>query len=318
MSRRLLRWVPAGSLCLAAALSAACDSSSPAAPTARPPTPGAPGPATAEPPRVWAVSPVAGSPGGATPVLISGTGFRSGASVSLGGAATNVNVTSSTELTATTTAHTAGLVDLVVTNPDGKTGRLEQAYTFAAVMPGPAPLIISVSPAVGTIEAGGTISVHGVGFQPGSIVKLDETQLRAYTEPGGLVIRALASAHAPGDVDVVVINPDGQSARVQGGYRYAAPGTLDFSGEWKGIADDRRDNHNSTAVRLTIERNRVVSVTCNAQLTLLAPAAEIIDDRFSFSADNRLLVSGRFQSAVEVTGTIDIPPCGSGWGARRE
>ena len=126
------------------------------------------------------------------------------------------------------------------------------------------------------------------------------------------------TAHGPGWVDVVVTNPDGQSARVPRGYRYAAPGTLDFSGEWHGIADDRHDNHSSTAVRLTIERNKVVSVSCNSQLTLLSPAPAIIGDRFSFAADNRLLVSVRFQPADEVIGTIDIPPCGAGWGAHRQ
>ena len=319
MPRRLIRWVPAASLCLAAALSVHCDSSGPSAPTAGPAPPEAPGPAAPDPPTVLAVSPIAGSLDGATPVLISGTGFRPGASVSLGRAATNVTVINSTEITATTTAHPAGLVDVVVTNPDGKIGRLGRAYTFAEVRPGPAPLILSVSPTVGTIEAGGTISVHGAGFQPGSIVKLDETALRSYYyEPGGSVLRAQVPAHGPGRVDVVVINPDGQSARVTGGYRYAAPGTLDFSGEWNGIADDRRDNHSSTAVRFTIERNRVVSVSCNSQLMLLSPAPVIIADRFSFSADNHLLISGRFQSAGEALGTIDVPPCGAGWGAHRQ
>ena len=319
MSRRLIRWVPAAAICLAAALSVRCDSSGPSAPTAPPPGPAAPEPAAPDPPTVSAVSPLTGSLDGATPVLISGTGFRSGASVRLGDAATNVNVISSTEITATTTAHPAGRVDVVVTNPDGQIGRLERAYTFAALMPGPAPLIWSVSPAVGTVEAGGTISVHGVGFQPGSIVKLDETALRLYPyEPGGLVLRALTPAHGPGRVDVVVINPDGQSARVPGGYRYAAPGSLDFSGEWQGIADDRRDNHSSTAVRLTIQRNTIVSVSCNSEVTLLSPAPDIIDDRFTFSSDNRLVMSGRFVSADEARGTIDIPPCGAGWGAHRQ
>ena len=97
-----------------------------------------------------------------------------------------------------------------------------------------------------------------------------------------------------------------------------APGTLDFSGDWQGTADDRRDNHGSTAVRLRVERNRVVSISCNSLATMLSPAPEIISDRFTFSSDDRLVVSGRFVSADEVLGTVDIHPCGTGWGAHRQ
>ena len=201
MSHHLVRFVRAASICLAAALFLGCDSAGPSAPTPRPPAPAAPGQPALDPPTVSAVSPSTGSVDGATPVSISGTGFRPGASVSLDGAARNVTVISSTEITATTTAHPPGLVEVVVTNPDGQTGRLGRAYTFAALGPGPAPLIWSVSPTVGTTEAGGTISIYGARFRPGSIVKLDDTALRlyrVYDEPGGCVLRAQAPAHAPG------------------------------------------------------------------------------------------------------------------------
>ncbi len=56
---------------------------------------------------------------GGTAVTITGTGFLAGATVSLGGTpATGVTVVSSTSITATTPAHAAGAVDVVVSNAE--------------------------------------------------------------------------------------------------------------------------------------------------------------------------------------------------------
>ena len=82
-------------------------------------------------PTVTAISPTSGSASGGTAVSLIGTGFLSGATVKLGGtAATNVTVASSTSITATTAAHTAGTVAVVVTNTDGQSGTLSGGYTF--------------------------------------------------------------------------------------------------------------------------------------------------------------------------------------------
>src|SRR6266852_2563140 len=66
-------------------------------------------------PTVTGIGPSSGTANGGTPVTITGTGFLSGATVKLGGTtATNVTVTSSSTITATTSAHAAGTVDVVV------------------------------------------------------------------------------------------------------------------------------------------------------------------------------------------------------------
>ena len=86
---------------------------------------------SASAPTVTAISPTSGSTSGGTSVTITGTGFSSGATVSLGGtAATNVTVVSSTSITATTPAHAAGTVDVVVTNTDSQNGTLSSGYTY--------------------------------------------------------------------------------------------------------------------------------------------------------------------------------------------
>ena len=72
-----------------------------------------------------------GTANGGTAVTITGTGFLAGATVKLGGtAATGVTVVSSTSITATTPAHAAGAVSVVVTNTDAQSGTLTNGYTY--------------------------------------------------------------------------------------------------------------------------------------------------------------------------------------------
>jgi hypothetical protein len=84
--------------------------------------------------------------------------------VTFGGAAgTAVTVTSDTELSVTTPAHAAGVVDVVVTTDNG-TATLAGGFTY--VTPPPAPTLTSVSPTYGSVAPqGGTFIVFtGTGF----------------------------------------------------------------------------------------------------------------------------------------------------------
>jgi fibronectin type 3 domain-containing protein len=84
-------------------------------------------------PTVTAISPASGPSTGGTSVTITGTGFSTGATVSIGGsAATNVNTVSGTSITAATPANVAGAANVVVTNPDNQSGTLASGYTYTA------------------------------------------------------------------------------------------------------------------------------------------------------------------------------------------
>src|SRR5438105_496302 len=84
-------------------------------------------------PTVSAITPNSGSTGGGTRVTITGTGFLAGATVSLGGtAATGVTVVNSTSITATTAAHAAGTVNVVVTNTDAQSRTWTNGYTYTS------------------------------------------------------------------------------------------------------------------------------------------------------------------------------------------
>ena len=79
---------------------------------------------------VFSVSPASGVPAGGTGVTLAGTDFLAGAAVTIGGQpATNVNVTASTTITATTPPLPAGTAnDVVVTNSDGTSGILSKGW----------------------------------------------------------------------------------------------------------------------------------------------------------------------------------------------
>jgi hypothetical protein len=88
-------------------------------------------------PTVSGIAPPSGSSNGGTGVTMTGTGFLAGATVKLGGAAaSSVVVVSSTSITATTPAHPAGSVDVVVTNSDGQSATLTGGYTYTSASGG--------------------------------------------------------------------------------------------------------------------------------------------------------------------------------------
>lgn len=81
---------------------------------------------------VTSVTPATGSTAGGTAVVVAGTNFTMGSTVTIGGnAATSVVVTSPTRLTCVTPAHAAGAVSALVTTDAGASPALASAFTYA-------------------------------------------------------------------------------------------------------------------------------------------------------------------------------------------
>jgi plastocyanin len=183
------------------------------------------------PPAVTAVGPSSGPVAGGTSVTITGSGFTAGATVSFGAAAASgVNVTSATTVTATAPAGSAGSVDLVVTNPDGQTGRLPGAYSYVGSAPPPppppaaaAPTVTGVTPSSATTAGGTQVTISGTGFAGGASVSFGGTAASGVVVASATSITATAPAHAAGGVDIVVTNTDGLNGRLSGGFTYNAP-----------------------------------------------------------------------------------------------
>jgi hypothetical protein len=141
--------------------------------------------------------------------------------VSFGGTpATGVTMTSSTAITATTPAHAAGAVDVVVTNTDGQSGTKTGGYTYTA--PNPAPTVSTVSPVSGTTAGGTVVGIAGTGFLAGATVSFGGTPATGVTMTSSTAITATTPAHAAGAVDVVVTNTDGQKGTKTGGYTFTS------------------------------------------------------------------------------------------------
>src|SRR6266851_5008156 len=172
-------------------------------------------------PTVSSISPTSGSGSGETAVTITGTGFLSGATVSIGGTATGVNVVSSTSITATTPAHSTGAVNVVVTNTDSQAGTLTNGYSYGPS--NPAPTVSVISPATGTAAGGTSVTITGTGFLTGATVKLGGTAATNVNVVSGTSITATTAAHSAGAVSVVVTNTDSQSGTLNNGYTYTNP-----------------------------------------------------------------------------------------------
>jgi hypothetical protein len=97
---------------------------------------------------VTSVSPTVGNKG--TDVTIVGTGFLTGATVTLGGVRADVRLVTGTSISATAPEHADGLVDVVVTNPGGQSGTMVEAFRYQAAE-------LTASPAL--VTAGSTITV---------------------------------------------------------------------------------------------------------------------------------------------------------------
>jgi hypothetical protein len=150
-------------------------------------------------PTVTAIAPPSGSVNGGTAVTISGTNFVSGASVTLGGtAATNVSVVSGTSITATTPAHAAGAVNVVVANSSGQSGTLTNGYTYTAsgtisfVQGNSGPSTIktgetSVSVAYANAQTAGNLNIVAVGWgdATSAISSVSDTKGNTYTRAVG-------------------------------------------------------------------------------------------------------------------------------------
>ncbi|MBM3235315.1 hypothetical protein FJZ31_03340 [Candidatus Poribacteria bacterium] len=171
---------------------------------------------------VTAITPTNGKQAGGDRGSITGSGFLSGAMVTIGGVpATDVIVTP-TLIIFTIPPGTAAVKDVVITNPDGQKGTLRGGYTY-----NPFPVIEEIEPAYGGPLTGGTsITITGSNFMQGvfamigseRVSRLDffsPTELRLKTPPG-----------AVGKKDVRVVNPDGQEAVLKEGFIYNPAPTI--------------------------------------------------------------------------------------------
>ncbi|MFP5261541.1 MAG: IPT/TIG domain-containing protein, partial [Blastocatellia bacterium] len=175
------------------------------------------------PPTITSVSPNAGPTSGGTTITVTGTGFNYGATVTIGGTlATNIIVVNSTTITARTIARPAGPANVVVNNYTGPSATLANGFTYTSGSP-TAPAISSVAPGSGPTEGGTSVTITGINFAAGATVSFGGTAATNVNVASSSSITATTPAHAAGAVNVVVTNPDSQTASLPNGFSYTAP-----------------------------------------------------------------------------------------------
>jgi hypothetical protein len=170
------------------------------------------------PPRVDAASPSRLARARAQTTVLSGSDFVEGCSVRVAGEVVPATFLSPERLELWVPAiDLLGRVAVQVTNPDGQLHTLEGAVALC----GP-PELASLQPAKGVPAGGEAVILAGAGFDRECEVSFGATAAKVTWESEGVVRAITPAARAPGPVDVVVANPDGQSVTVAGGFTFTA------------------------------------------------------------------------------------------------
>jgi len=178
------------------------------------------------PPVVLSLSPDTGPSAGGNPCVTTGTGFVAGSQVTFGGVPATLvpgSTITATQIQVTVPAHAVGAVDVTVTNPGGGIGTLAGGYAYQ----GPAPVVQFLNVRGGPPAGGTQVLAVGSGFVPLPSVTVGGTPATnvSIVSPGtGLTaVSFFTPPHAEGRYDVVVTNPDGQSATEVNGFHYGPP-----------------------------------------------------------------------------------------------
>jgi hypothetical protein len=236
-------------------------------------------------PAVTAIAPSSGPTSGGTPVTITGTGFRSPASVVFAdlvraASATSVVVVNSTTITAVTPAHAAGVTDVVVMNPDHRTGTLRLGYSYSS-----APTVSSINPNAGPVTGGTPVTITGTNFTAPATVTLGGAAATGVSVVSATTITATTPAHAAGIVDVAVTT-GGSTASLANGYQYLVPPSSSnyYTLPPCRLVDTRNPNgpRGGPAIAASARRNFTLTGVCgipaaakavSVNLTVTGPAA---------------------------------------------
>jgi IPT/TIG domain-containing protein len=190
---------------------------------------------------------------GGEQLLVSGEGFRPGATVQIGDAPpVQAAVISPLELTVTTPKHAAGRVRVVVAQgtfapveiPDGlqyvDARPASPAPTNAAPPPAigkegapPAPptqatplLISAIAPESASVVGGDAVTITGAGFTANTTVRFGGLRARSVSVDGSRFITAVTPMHPVGAVSVLVAN-DQNISSLDGRFNFVCPAAPD-------------------------------------------------------------------------------------------
>ena len=164
----------------------------------------------AEGPVIEGVSPAYGLPTGGTRVTVTGRNFARGCTITLFGTlAPAVTYEGEKKLTFVAPPHEVGVGAVRVTNLDGLTTVMENAFEYRAA---PGPAVTQLSPDRAWVSGGSRLLVSGSDFVDGCTATIAGRDAAVKWKNGGLLEVIVPAGEAAGPTDLVVSNPDGQTA----------------------------------------------------------------------------------------------------------
>lgn len=173
------------------------------------------------PPTVTAVNPPSGPIAGGTSITISGAGFTSAATVTVGGnSATGVTFIDSSTLRANTPAGPQGPADVSVFTVNGS-GTLKGGFTYL----GP-PGITRLSPTSGSSIGQNVLNLFGISLTPGTQVTFGSTPATNVNVVSTTMLTATIPAGTSGTVANVTVSNGNGSSTLNSAYSYLDPSTI--------------------------------------------------------------------------------------------
>jgi polysaccharide biosynthesis protein PslG len=177
-------------------------------------------------PRIASVAPASGATGAETVINGAGFGPSRGSSVATFGStqATDYTAWSADQVRCRVPDESSGQVQLKIAT----TGGTSNSTQFTVTPPGAPPTLTSITPGIGAEGTTVKATLVGTGFAAGSSVVLSSpgasvTASGVNLESGGRMTCSLSfQAGQAGVYDVAVKNPDGQEAKIAGGFTVTA------------------------------------------------------------------------------------------------
>jgi len=181
-------------------------------------------------PLITSVSPLVGKTGGGTAITINGENFTAETTVTIDDVAcTSVVFVSATQLTADTPAGDEGAQAVKVSIPNHGSFSLAGGFTYYG-----SPTLTTCTPSTG--NAGTSLVLTGTNFQsPISGVTINGVACTNVVWRNSTRITCRAPANDNGTYNVVVTNPDTETATLVSGFQYVTSPTVTAVAPWFGL-----------------------------------------------------------------------------------
>jgi uncharacterized protein YegL/3D (Asp-Asp-Asp) domain-containing protein len=174
------------------------------------------------PPVITSVTNNSSHANGGEKIIIKGSNFRKGATVSINNnACTNVVFIDSNTIEAVTPPGVKGNTTITVINDDNQKATADFSYYGNQDI-----TITRITPNAGSIYGGEIINIYGTNFINGDDLSVEIGGNKAHLENfyGSTKLRVKAPANStPGKYDIVFTNGDGQKLTIKEGYEYLTP-----------------------------------------------------------------------------------------------